>query len=84
MVDDQWTHAVGMVPIAGNPVGPNSIEELPEYMKTLHAIDLPRMNRIRDRVQEVVKDPSVAEKLQPWYVRVFHIILIVIWAPRCE
>jgi cation diffusion facilitator CzcD-associated flavoprotein CzcO len=67
LVNDQWTHAQGMVAVAGNPLGPKSIEELPEYLKTLHSIDLPRTNRIRDRVMEIVKDSSVAEKLQPWY-----------------
>ncbi len=67
LIDDQWTHAIGMVPIAGNSAGPKSIEELPAYMKTLHAIDLPRQNRIRARVKQVVKDSSVAEKLQAWY-----------------
>jgi cation diffusion facilitator CzcD-associated flavoprotein CzcO len=67
LVNDQWTHAQGMVAVAGNPLGPNSIEELPEYLKTLHTIDLPRTNRVRDRVMEIVKDSSVAEKLQPWY-----------------
>ena len=67
LVDDQWTSAVGMVPISGNPEGPKSMEELPAYMKKLHAIDLPRQNRIRARVKQLVKDPDVAEKLQPWY-----------------
>lgn len=58
--------AVGMVPIAGNPVGQNLMEELPEYMQTLRAIDLPRSNRLRDRMQNTVKDPSTAEKLKAW------------------
>jgi hypothetical protein len=44
LVDDQWTHAVGLVPLSGNadPASPKSMEELPAYMKRLHAIDLPR------------------------------------------
>jgi len=69
LVNDQWTHAVGMVAIAGNPdhTGPKSPDELPAYMEFLHAIDLPRQTRIRDRVSSVVLDPNVAEKLQPWY-----------------
>ena len=67
LVDDQWTHAVGMVPIAGNPVGPKTMEELPAYMRTLYSIDTPRENRIRARVVQVVKDLSVAKKLQAWY-----------------
>ncbi|MCJ1388932.1 hypothetical protein MMC18_001783 [Xylographa bjoerkii] len=67
LVDDQWTHAIGMVSISGNPEGPKSMEDLPAYMKTLYSIDTPRQNRIRARVEEVVKDPSVAKRLQAWY-----------------
>lgn len=69
LVDDQWTHAVGMVPISGNPdpAAPKTMEELPSYMKKLHGIDLPRQTAIRARVAQIVKDPAVAEKLQPWY-----------------
>ncbi|TVY82158.1 FAD-binding monooxygenase ausC [Lachnellula suecica] len=43
------------------------MEEVPDYVKTLHAIDLPRSNRIRARVDSVVTDPKVAEKLKAWY-----------------
>jgi cation diffusion facilitator CzcD-associated flavoprotein CzcO len=65
--DDGLSNATGLVVFAGNPCGPLKAEEVPAYIQTLHAIDLPRMNRLRDRVQNIVKDPSVAEKLQPWY-----------------
>lgn len=67
LVDDELTHATGLAPIAGNPCGPLKVEELPAYIQTLHAIDLPRTNRLRDRVQDTVKDPSMAEKLKPWF-----------------
>ena len=68
LVDDQWTHAVGLVPLSGNPdlAGPKSMGELPVYMKTLYAIDLPRQTQIRGRVAHGVFDPSVAEKMQSW------------------
>ena len=66
MVDDGWTRA-NMLPIAGNPEGPKSMEEFPAYMKLLQNIDLPRQNRIRARVEQVVRNPGFAEKLQPWY-----------------
>ncbi|KAF2811306.1 FAD/NAD(P)-binding domain-containing protein [Mytilinidion resinicola] len=67
LVDDWWTGAVGMVAIAGNAAGPKAMDELPAYMQKLHAMDLPRQQRIRKRVEEVVKDPVVAKKLQAWY-----------------
>ncbi|MCJ1331969.1 hypothetical protein MMC10_008661 [Thelotrema lepadinum] len=67
LVDDEWTRAIGMVPVTGNPAGPKSMDELPAYMKKLHSIDFPRQNRIRQRVSQIVKDPRVAQNLQPWY-----------------
>jgi hypothetical protein len=58
-----------MVPIAGDPdpKGPKSPEDLPAYMESLNAIDLPRQIRIRARVDDSVSDSSVAKKLKPWY-----------------
>jgi cation diffusion facilitator CzcD-associated flavoprotein CzcO len=67
LVDDEWTRAVGMVAIAGNAAGPKTMEELPAYMQKLHALDLPRQDRIRRRAEQEVKDPAVAKKLQAWY-----------------
>jgi cation diffusion facilitator CzcD-associated flavoprotein CzcO len=67
LVRDGWTDAIGMVAIAGNAAGPKTPDELPEYMQKLHAIDLPRQDRIRARVSQEVKDSATAEKLQPWY-----------------
>jgi cation diffusion facilitator CzcD-associated flavoprotein CzcO len=67
LVGDNWTGAVGMVAIAGNAAGPRTMEDLPAYMQKLHSIDAPRQDRIRKRVEKVVKDPVVAKKLQAWY-----------------
>ncbi|KAH7130024.1 monooxygenase [Dendryphion nanum] len=67
LVNDGWTRAVGMVAIAGNQYGPKDPAGLPEYMKKLHDLDLPRQDRIRRRVEEEVHDAAVAEKLKAWY-----------------
>lgn len=67
LVNDGWTHAPGLVGITGNANGPKSMEEVPAYVKELNKRDLPRQNRIRARVEHEVKDPTVAEKLKPWY-----------------
>ncbi|KAF4633957.1 hypothetical protein G7Y89_g4155 [Cudoniella acicularis] len=67
LVDDQWTHAIGLAAIAGNSAGPKSMEELPAYIKLLNNIDLPRQNQIRARVDQVVTDPAIAKKLKAWY-----------------
>jgi cation diffusion facilitator CzcD-associated flavoprotein CzcO len=56
-----------LLPLTGNPAGPKSMEEIPEYIQTLHALDIPSQDRVRARVEDVVKDPDVAKKLKPWY-----------------
>lgn len=55
LVNDEWTRAQGMVPIAGNPDprSPKLPEDLPAYMKMLNDIDLPRQTRIRARVDDI-------------------------------
>ncbi|KAK9233824.1 hypothetical protein V1525DRAFT_415198 [Lipomyces kononenkoae] len=69
LVNDQWTEAVSMAAVIGNPdpAAPKTMEDLPAYMKKLHAIDLPRQTAIRARAAQIVQDPAVAEKLQAWY-----------------
>ena len=36
-------------------------------MAVMHALDLPRQERIRARVDSLVNDPTTASKLKPWY-----------------
>lgn len=67
LTNDQLSHATGLVVMTGNPSGPKSVDELPAYMEKLHAIDLPRQNQIRARVDDIVHDPETAKKLQAWY-----------------
>ncbi|CAG9946945.1 unnamed protein product, partial [Clonostachys rosea f. rosea IK726] len=68
LVDDSWTRMPSFSGLVGCPV----IKELPlektgDYIASLHAIDFPRQERIRARVDEVVRDKEVAEGLKPWY-----------------
>jgi cation diffusion facilitator CzcD-associated flavoprotein CzcO len=67
MCDDEWTRAPALVALAGNAAGPKSAEEISAYVEKLHAIDLPRQERLRKRVEKIVRDPAVAEKLKAWY-----------------
>jgi cation diffusion facilitator CzcD-associated flavoprotein CzcO len=67
LVDDGWTHTIGLLAIVGNPVGPKTVDEIPAYIQWLQAADLPRQNRVRARVETTVKDPNTAKKLQAWY-----------------
>ena len=43
------------------------MESIPAHVGSLHALDLPRQQRLRDRVEQTVKDKSTAEKLKAWY-----------------
>ena len=49
--------------------GPNvpKPEEIPGFVAELHAADLPRSERIRDRCDEVVGDKETAQKLKSWF-----------------
>ena len=67
LVDDEWSRAPSYSAIIGGPTGPKSVQEIPAYTGTLRALDVRRQNRVRTRVEQIVKDPSVANKLQAWY-----------------
>ncbi|KAL1871476.1 hypothetical protein Plec18167_007036 [Paecilomyces lecythidis] len=67
LVDDEWTRAPTLVSITGHVDGPKSAEEVPAYVQKLNEVDRPRQKLIRERVDQEVKDPVVAEKLKPWY-----------------
>ncbi|KAJ7110157.1 pyridine nucleotide-disulfide oxidoreductase-like protein [Mycena epipterygia] len=42
-------------------------EKVAEHVANMHALDAPRSNRVRARVDEIVKDKETAEKLKAWY-----------------
>ncbi|KAF7314108.1 hypothetical protein HMN09_00569900 [Mycena chlorophos] len=74
LVDDGWTWVPSYNAVTGGeatsasvgPVVPTP-EGIGKHVGALQAADLPRMERIRKRVDEVVADTTVAEKLKPWY-----------------
>jgi cyclohexanone monooxygenase len=69
LVDDGWTEIFKelnistFTPLGGNTELGSDIEEMSELA------DLRQMNKIRARVDQVVKDPATAEALKPWYRR---------------
>ncbi|RPB22635.1 FAD/NAD(P)-binding domain-containing protein [Terfezia boudieri ATCC MYA-4762] len=65
LVDDQWTEGCFHA-LIGTP-GFLTPETIPAHIASLHALDLPHQERIRSRVEEIVKDKATAEKLKPWY-----------------
>jgi len=66
LVKDGWTDIIRnlMVKFMTGEVKTASPEEMETLMETA---DFEKMNQIRARVDEVVKDPTVADALKPWY-----------------
>lgn len=66
LVKDGWTGMPSYSCLAGTPktIPP---EKIPEHITYLHNLDLPRSDRVRARVDEVVRDKDTAEKLKAWY-----------------
>jgi cation diffusion facilitator CzcD-associated flavoprotein CzcO len=67
MVNDNWSKAPSYGALIGSPVANLDPAGIPAYIGRLHAMDLPRMERVRARVEQVVKDNETAEKLKAWY-----------------
>ncbi len=59
LIQDGWTELLG-----NDTKRPARDEEDAKYLELL---DYAQMQKIRDRVDEVVKDKDTAEKLKPWY-----------------
>lgn len=66
MVDDGWTSVPAYGTLLG---GPNvvTVDNIINHINEFHALDLPRSEKVRARVDEVVKDEQVADKLKAWY-----------------
>lgn len=68
MVQDGWTSFPSFSGLIGGPnARGETMEVAAEYLASLHILDLPRSERIRARVDEIVKDKTTAKSLKPWY-----------------
>ncbi|OQE27223.1 hypothetical protein PENSTE_c004G00352 [Penicillium steckii] len=70
MVGDGWTDMPAYSAVLGSPshqVVGSSPDELNHHVDKFHALDLPHMEAVRNRVAQVVKDSKTAEKLKPWF-----------------
>ncbi|WP_064751566.1 NAD(P)/FAD-dependent oxidoreductase [Mycobacterium sp. URHB0044] len=65
IVTDGWTEIWGL-PVLEMPTD-GSPPDLEAYQAKLADYDIEQMERIRTRVDELIDDPEVAEKLKPWY-----------------
>ncbi|KIW09914.1 hypothetical protein PV08_11690 [Exophiala spinifera] len=70
MVADGWTDMPAYSAVVGSPshgVVDGSADSLARHIAEFNALDLPHMNAVRARIDKVVQDPDIAEKLKPWY-----------------
>ncbi|KAK8085566.1 hypothetical protein PG997_006837 [Apiospora hydei] len=68
LVDDGWTKAPTMSMAAGARHEPLRPEDVPGHIERMLAKDVPRSNRMRQRVVDlVIKDAETVEALKPWY-----------------
>jgi len=61
LVQDGWTEIIGKL-LRGRGRGGDG-----DVMKTIEMADFEKMEQIRARAEAIVKDPSTAEALKPWY-----------------
>jgi cation diffusion facilitator CzcD-associated flavoprotein CzcO len=66
MVDDAWTKMPSFSGLVGGPPLV-TMDTVAARVGALHALDFPRQERIRHRVEQIVKDKEVADKLKAWY-----------------
>ena len=66
VVDDGWTRLVTYRALIGTP-GIIGFESFQQFAEDINKEDLTRTNRLRTRVEEVVKDKDTAEHLKAWY-----------------
>jgi cyclohexanone monooxygenase len=59
LVQDGWTEIIGKL-LRGRGAGG-------DVVKTIELADFEKMEQIRARAEAIVKDPSTAEALKPWY-----------------
>lgn len=68
LVADGWTGMPSFSGVIGYPaIKSVPVEKTDTYIEHLHSIDLPRQERLRARVDEIILDRDTAEGLKPWY-----------------
>lgn len=65
IVEDEWTRVWAIPPLEVPDDG--TAPDMDAYLRKVEENDIAQMERVRARVDEVVKDPVLAESLKPWY-----------------
>lgn len=66
LVDDGWTEIIANLMLRARKAGGLGAD-LAQIGKIVELADFEKMNQVRSRVDEIVKDPQTAEALKPWY-----------------
>lgn len=69
LINDEWTHMPSFKAVTGGPntINPQDPSTIQEHITQLHKLDLPRQERVRARVDSIVKDKDTAQRLKAWY-----------------
>lgn len=68
LVDDGWTHFPSYSALVGGPhCAGLTPETIGPHIAKMQAMDFPRQERVRARVDSIVEDKATAEALKPWY-----------------
>jgi cation diffusion facilitator CzcD-associated flavoprotein CzcO len=67
MVSDRWVVENPSYCTAWGNDSTVTLDQVPEYVEKLHVNDIPRAERVRKRVDEIVKDKETAQNLKHWY-----------------
>ena len=70
MVGDGWTEFRSFSAVVGSgrhPIVEPTPEKIAEHVGRLYKLDAPHAEKLRARVESIVKDPETAAKLKAWY-----------------
>ena len=67
LVNDGWTDIIGNLLLAHAQRRRRSGQSMEALAETMQLADFQKMEQVRARVDQVVKDPATAEALKPWY-----------------
>lgn len=67
LVGDAWSTLDTYAPLIGGPHEPLGLADIPGHIGKMLAADIPRANRIRQRVADTVTETETAERLMAWY-----------------
>jgi cation diffusion facilitator CzcD-associated flavoprotein CzcO len=67
LVNDEWAKCRASRALVGGPNPPLSMEDIPRFVASLYATDLPRAERLRQRVDDIVSNKDTAHALKHWY-----------------